>query len=78
MGFNKRVKIQLTAGVSAAADVYTQQLMASAMADFLEAENPQPDDMLVFDFSFKDKEGVIHLLNPQRFVREQVRRIKQA
>lgn len=76
MSFNKRVKIQLTAGISASADTYTQQLMAAAMGDFIETENPLPDDTLIFDFSYKDKDGVVHILNPQRFVREQVRRIK--
>lgn len=75
MPSNKRVKIQLTAN-SPMMDIYIQGLMTMAMADFISAENPHPDDVLEFDFSFLDKEGVLHTLNPHRFIRGAIRKGK--
>lgn len=72
MSFNRRVKIQLTAN-SPMMDIYTQGLMTLAMGEFLSASNPQPDDSLEFDFSYLDKDGVLHILNPHRFVRGAIR-----
>lgn len=78
MARNKHVKIQLTAG-SPSMDVYTQQLMVTAMGEFISESDPQSDDCLVFEFSYKDHEGTVHQLNPYRVTRPaSVRAVKEA
>lgn len=77
MSNSRRVKIQLVAG-SPSMDEYTRQLMTTALGDFIAAQDPKPDDFLVFDFSFKDMNGDVHQLNPYRLTRASgIRAIKE-
>lgn len=69
MSFKKRVTVQLAANNAPGMDTYTHGLMTMAMGEFLSAPNPHPDDSLEFDFRYLDKDGVLHILNPYRFVR---------
>lgn len=72
MSNSKRVKIQLTAD-SHSMSLYSSQLMAEVTKEFFAAPDPKPGDYLAFDFTFKDKNGVVHTLNPYYVRRDQIR-----
>lgn len=74
MSNSKRVKIQLTAD-SPSMSLYSSQLMAEVTREFFAAPNPEFDDYLVFDFTYKDKDGVVYTLTPYLIRRNQIRPI---
>lgn len=68
MSFKKSVMIQLAEN-SPGIDGSTSRLMAAALAEFLKSPVREPDDYLQFDFSWADKDGNIHKLEPYRINR---------
>lgn len=72
---SRKLKIELNVNLGPALSTIAQRMMTEALADFMAAPDPKPDDYLSFEFQFRDKNGELYELKPYQLVRSSIRPI---